>query len=277
MSPLRMLWVNGSFAGLQEAWMGVFGTVCQLHEIGVSELASDEARGDWDVVCFNFDYPEMASLRLVPDTKKRWPSAPILLLTLDCSLELALWALRTRVFDLLVKPISVEEVERCMERVLEAARARRTQSGRTPQASLAKMPMELRFHPHSAPPSRLQRAIAHVNKNYDHPLAETEVASLCQMSPSRFCREFKFAFGVTFVEYLSRHRIGEAKRLLGNRNIPVTDVASAVGFLDPSYFTRVFRKLEGASPTEYRDALAARAAAAIGGSPMPLRRSREAG
>jgi Helix-turn-helix domain len=78
------------------------------------------------------------------------------------------------------------------------------------------------------------------------------VALLCNMSPSRFCREFKAAFDATFVEYLANYRMQQAKRLLANPRMPVADVAVAVGFNDPSYFTRVFRKQEGASPSEYR-------------------------
>jgi YesN/AraC family two-component response regulator len=253
MSPLRLLWVNGSTTGVREAWIAAFATVCQLHEIGVSELASQQASGDWDLVCFNFDYPEMASLRLIPDTKKRWPSAPILMLTMQCSLELAVWALRTRVFDLLIKPITEQEIERCMQRVQEAVRARRSQSERRPPATLAQMPAEALYRPQTAPITRLQLALSHVNKHYACHLSESEVAHLCEMSPSRFCREFKAAFGVTFVDHLSQRRICAAKRLLANRSMSVTDVAAAVGFTDPSYFTRVFRKLEGVSPTLYRE------------------------
>jgi two-component system response regulator YesN len=44
----------------------------------------------------------------------------------------------------------------------------------------------------------------------------------------------------------------QAKRLLANPSMPVADVAAAVGFNDPSYFTRVFRRQEGVSPSEYR-------------------------
>jgi AraC-like DNA-binding protein len=73
------------------------------------------------------------------------------------------------------------------------------------------------------------------------------------MSPSRFCREFKAAFAVTFVEYLATYRVAQAKRLLANPNMAVADVAVAVGFNDPSYFTRVFRKQESVSPSAYRE------------------------
>lgn len=254
MSPLRLLWVNGSVTGPREAWIGEFEAFCELREIEISQLSSHEADGDWDLICFNFDYPETASLKLIPQTKSRWPSAPILLITLQCSADLAVWALRARVFDLLVKPLTGQEISRCRQRIFEAVRARRSQSERRPQAVIAQMPVQARYHPQTAPSVRLKRAIAHIGKHYAQSIPESEVALICEMSPSRFCREFKSAFGVTFVEYLARHRVDEAKRLLDNRSMSVTDVAAAVGFTDPSYFTRVFRKLEGRSPTLFRDA-----------------------
>ena len=263
MSPLQLLWVNGSVTGnLREAWTSELANLCLAREIGVAQLSSREAEGNWDLICFDFDYPEMTSLRLVPQTKSRWPSAPILMFTQQCSAELAVWALRARIFDLLVKPVTAQEISHCMQRVLDAVHARRSQSERRPRASVAQLPMESRYRPQTTPSIRLQRAIAYICKNYGRQIPESEVALVCEMSPSRFCREFKAAFGATFIEYLAQHRVHEAKRLLGNRSMPITDVAASVGFTDPSYFTRVFRRIAGASPTEYRDAPAGLAAGA---------------
>ena len=252
MVTLRLLWVNDCNAGLREAWMAQFATACRLHEIDISQLAGREADGDWDLICFNFDYPEMTQLKLVPQTKCRWPSAPILLLTTQCSTELAVWALRMRVFDLLIKPIAPHEIQHCLERVSQAVHARRTQSERRPRALVAQMPVEARFRPNTSPSVRLGQALAHIGKHYGQPLPESETARLCQMSPSRFCREFKAAYGVTYVEYLARYRVVQAKRLLNNPAMSIADVAATVGFNDPSYFTRVFRRITGVSPSTYR-------------------------
>ncbi len=252
MVSLRLLWVNERNAGPREAWMSEFVAACQPHEIDIAQLSGPEAEGDWDVICFNFDYPEMAQLKLVPQTKYRWPSAPILLLTLQCSTELAVWALRVRVFDLLIKPIEPREIEHCLQRVGDAVRARRAQSERRPQALIAPMPHEARYRPHTPPSVRLQQAVAHINKHFEETLPESQMARLCQMSPSRFCREFKTAYGVTYVEYVARHRIAQAQRLLNNPAMSIADAAAAVGFADPSYFTRVFRRVTGLSPSAYR-------------------------
>lgn len=248
----KLLWVNFRANGPEGISRIPFERFFRLTEIDSSELHSDAAEQQWAAVCFNFDYPDMAGLRLIPEAKSSWPSAPIVMLTLQSSAELAMWALRSRVFDLLVKPPAEREVERMLERVVQAVRARYSQMERKPQVIAAQLPTETRYVPQSPITARLQAATAHVAKHYLRPIPESEVALLCNMSPSRFCHEFKAMFAVTFVEYLAQYRMEQAKRLLANPTMSVADVAVSVGFNDPSYFTRVFRKQEGLSPSEYR-------------------------
>jgi len=69
-----------------------------------------------------------------------------------------------------------------------------------------------------------------------------------------FCKMFK-ATGINFTDYLSRVRIEKAKNLLLNPNTRVSEVAYAVGFQSLTHFNRMFHKLAGRSPTEYREAL----------------------
>jgi AraC-like DNA-binding protein len=233
---------------------GLFERLFEVIEVSRFELGTRDSETAGDTICFNFDYPAMSGLKLIPEAKARWPSTPILLLTQQSSSELALWALRSRVFDLLVKPAQTDEVNRTFERITAAVQARRSQIERKPQGLTTQLPAETRYRPQGAVAARLHDAIAHVAKNFLRPIPESEVALLCNMSPSRFCREFKAAFQVTFVEYLANYRMDEAKRLLANPSMPVADVAAAVGFNDPSYFTRVFRRQEGVSPSEYRAA-----------------------
>lgn len=252
----KLLWVDAGIVGPREAAFATFARDFEVEPVGAGELARTERNADCDLVCFNFDYPDMSGLKLIAETKRRWSSVPVLLLTMQSSSDLAVWALRTRVFDLLVKPLVEQEIERCLERVQTALQARRTQSERKTQAPTAPLPTENRYRPQVPVAPRLQAAIAHIAKHYTRHIAESELALLCQMSPSRFCREFKAAFGVTFLEYLGEHRIEQAKRLLGNPSMSVSDVAVAVGFTDPSYFSRVFRKQEGIAPSEYRVACA---------------------
>jgi YesN/AraC family two-component response regulator len=253
MGQLKLLWINVDRTEPKDGSRLVFERRFHVTGIDGHELQAAETES-WEVICFDFDFPAMSGLRLVPEAKKRWPSAPIVMLTRQSSAELAVWALRSRVFDLLVKPVNPDEVDRALVRVTEAVQARRSQMERRPQVASAQLPPETRYRPQSGIAPRLQAAVAHIVKNYLRHIPESEVALLCDMSPSRFCREFKAAFGMTFVEYLADYRVLQAKRLLTNPTMAVADVAGAVGFNDPSYFTRVFRKQEGVSPSEYRAA-----------------------
>lgn len=251
MGDLKLLWVNVDRTEASDL-RPLFERLFQVSEISAGELRLVEEC--CDVICFDFDFPAMSGLRLIPEAKQRWPSAPILMFTQQNSAELAVWALRSRVFDVLVKPASLDEVQRVLARVVSAVQARRSQMERKPQVTTVRLPAETRYIPQSAGAPRLKAAVAHIAKNFLRPIPESEVALLCNMSPSRFCREFKAAFGVTFVEYLANYRVVQAKRLLTNPTMAVADVAEAVGFNDPSYFTRVFRKQQGVSPSEYRAA-----------------------
>jgi YesN/AraC family two-component response regulator len=252
-TPQTLLWINVDRAGTDDTAHDPCRRLFQLTAVSETELHTTQAE-PWDAIWFNFDFPTISGLQLIPLVKKRWPSAPIVMLTQQNSAELAVWALRSRVFDLLVKPVSADEVRRVLERVTHALLARRSQMERRPQVTTAQLPAETRYRPQPPLAPRLHAAVAHVAKHYLRQIPESEVALVCNMSPSRFCREFKAAFDVTFVEYLANYRMQQAKRLLANPNMPVADVAAAVGFNDPSYFTRVFRKQEGVSPSEYRAA-----------------------
>ena len=254
MPRLKLVWVDVDAEEPTQASRSLFERLFDVIEVSRFDLETRDSDVAGDAICFNFDYPAMLSLKLIPEAKKRWPSSPVLLLTQQNSIELALWALRSRVFDLLVKPAQADEVDRTFQRIADAVQARRSQTERKPQGLTTQPPPETRYRPHAAVAPRLHAAIAHVAKHYLRPIPESEVALLCSMSPSRFCREFKSAYQMTFVEYLANYRMKQAKRLLANPSMPVADVAAAVGFNDPSYFTRVFRRQEGISPSEYRAA-----------------------
>jgi AraC-like DNA-binding protein len=87
------------------------------------------------------------------------------------------------------------------------------------------------------------------------PIKLDQIARALHISPSHFCRKFKLETGLTFVGYVNRVRVEQAKILLHNKNLRVTEVAYDVGFQSLAHFNRTFRKLVGISPTEYRSRL----------------------
>ncbi|AXT52570.1 AraC family transcriptional regulator [Aquimarina sp. BL5] len=83
-------------------------------------------------------------------------------------------------------------------------------------------------------------------------LSLDELAKLCNLSLSSFKREFKKVFNDSPNNYITDQKLKRAKELLSITEMPVGEIAFGVGFNDPLYFTRIFKKKVGKSPTEYR-------------------------
>jgi AraC-like DNA-binding protein len=252
-----LLWIAMT-ADAERQQAAAFTAHCQVRVVDVYNLAAAlQLSNAMTAVCFEFDHIDSDGLKLVSDTKVRFPSTPVLMLTQQHSAEIVLWALRTRVFDVLLKPAANDEIRRCVERLQTIMSVRRQQSARKVAASQVLLPREAR-HRMGVLKTRLQAVAAHIAKNYTQQINETELARQCEMSPFQFSREFRKAFGVTFRDHLCNLRLKEAARLLGNPGIPITHVAALAGFNDPSYFARAFRKRAGCVPSEYRKRLLAR-------------------
>ena len=73
------------------------------------------------------------------------------------------------------------------------------------------------------------------------------------LSPAYFSRVFKEETGEAFTAYLNRVRIDRSKELLRHKSIRLTDIALLVGFEDQSYYSKLFKKLEGISPLRFRE------------------------
>ena len=94
----------------------------------------------------------------------------------------------------------------------------------------------------------------YLEENYNKPISLNDLSEKFHYSVGYLCNAFRNAYHVTPLRCLNQIRISHAKKLLsGNIDILLKDVASCVGFADPLYFSRLFRKETGMSPTEYRD------------------------
>jgi transcriptional regulator GlxA family with amidase domain len=89
-------------------------------------------------------------------------------------------------------------------------------------------------------------------RNYSSNFMITDVAAQFDMSLRTFNRRFKLATDLTPLEYLQSIRIGTAKDLLKESNLSVSDISYKVGFLDPNYFSKQFKKRVSLSPKSYR-------------------------
>ncbi len=97
-----------------------------------------------------------------------------------------------------------------------------------------------------------RRAAAFLQQNYSASIGVEDAARQVGVSRSHLYRAFQSEFGCSPSEYLTDYRIQRACQLLSHSDLAVGVVAASVGFEDPLYFSRVFHRQIGISPTQYR-------------------------
>jgi len=222
-----------------------------LRYISSPDQLEDEPNAG-EAICFEFDYPDLSGLSVLRSIKDRYPQYPVFMLTIGHSERLAIWAYRNRVMDYLVKPVSRTDLLRCKRRLLSIRAAAMGQNIRDIISYSPKSPINVPANTRSSG-NKLAPALEFVQQNFRRRIRNDEVAELCGMSACKFSRAFAAMYALTFLEFLLRYRIVRACRELQHPHVPVTDVAYSVGFNEPSYFARVFRRYLGMSPSEYRE------------------------
>ena len=115
----------------------------------------------------------------------------------------------------------------------------------------APLPEEARAWSGSA--LQMRRALDYIHERCYDGVTLREVASHVHLSRNYFCHLFKKHTGHNFMDYVIRLRIEQAKRLLKETDAKVYEVAERSGFNDVKYFGKLFKKMTGLSPIEYRD------------------------
>ena len=98
----------------------------------------------------------------------------------------------------------------------------------------------------------VQKVINHINLNLSTELSLKSLAGMCYISPSYLSNLFKRETGTTLIDYINTQRIKRAAHLMSSTKMSVATVAERVGILDVNYFTKLFKKSMGQTPTQYR-------------------------
>ena len=96
-----------------------------------------------------------------------------------------------------------------------------------------------------------ESAVDYIYNNYSKNITLEDVAKYVYISPYYFSHGFKEYIGMSFVEYLKRVRIEEAKKLLLTTDMSIRKICNRVGYSDPNYFSRVFKSVMGVAPSSF--------------------------
>ncbi|HHW10602.1 MAG TPA: helix-turn-helix transcriptional regulator [Firmicutes bacterium] len=100
--------------------------------------------------------------------------------------------------------------------------------------------------------AQLHAALAYMQENFHRRITRDDVAQAAYLSPSYLSQMFRAKLGKSYTEILTDMRLARAKELLARTGISIARVAQESGFTEQSYFTNVFRKMEGCTPGQYR-------------------------
>ncbi|MBM7567562.1 response regulator [Paenibacillus sacheonensis] len=101
----------------------------------------------------------------------------------------------------------------------------------------------------------MDRAVSYISQRYTEDISLEDAADHVHLNPFYFSKVFKQHIGANFIDYVTGLRIDKAKRLLEEGQLILKEVCYEVGYNDPNYFSRVFKKVTGVTPSEYRSQL----------------------
>lgn len=99
---------------------------------------------------------------------------------------------------------------------------------------------------------KLMPAFMHIQEHYMEKIDQTQIAKMLYMSVPYFCRQFQRAVGMCFTDYVHLVRIHEAQKMILSTEKKISQISEECGFGNVTYFNRVFRKVTGLTPRQYR-------------------------
>ncbi len=184
------------------------------------------------LIFMDIEMPQLNGIEAAEIIRRRQPEVRIVFLTAFDRFDYAVGALRAGGSDYLLKPFQKPEIDQYL----------RSLGGGAAPSAPAESDFQIRFQ-------------VWLQHHYMEDISLDMAAESMGMSSFYFSRLFRTYYNKTFLEYLTGFRIERACQLLSSTEIPVREIAASVGYADSNYFSKVFKRQTGQTPTEFRQAL----------------------
>ena len=228
-----------------------FGDEIELYQAENGREAIEIFRQkDCQIVLLDISMPGINGLDAAEEIRKDSKICSIIFLTAYDEFDFAKRAIKVHALDYLLKPSTKEELITVIEEAIHLA-------GQKPEELEMKVSVpenDRRDEKQDLIKNQLlmEQIRDYVESHYMENITLQDAAAQVHYSDAYFCRFFKQNFDKNFIMYLSEFRVQKAKELLADVTVNVKDIGQRVGFRDSSYFTRVFKRVTGVTPSEYR-------------------------
>lgn len=230
-----------------------FGDLCQIHEAKNGREAVEAFLIHRpQVAILDIEMPGVTGLEAARQIRESGHPCMILFLTAFDKFSYAREAITLRALDYLLKPCQEQELILTVEEALHLY----DRLGANPEAVLrgdiadGAGEEELADRRMGQIRENIER---YIREHYSTEISMQSVARAMNYSDAYFCKLFKQCFKVNFSAWLNEYRIDRAREMLQNTRLSVREVSTACGYSDANYFARVFKRVTGKTPSEYRN------------------------
>lgn len=222
-----------------------------------------------DLVITDIRMPEMDGIELTKYIKTKFKEVLVIIISGYAEFNFAQEAIRYGALDYILKPTKPENLVSVLRKAQKLIDERDLKKAEEEKLNREIAVLKSKLNGKSAncgadqhdcreKSQQYRKIIAHaveyMYSNYNQELTLKHMAGLLHINPSYFCDLFRQETGESFSEYLIRIRVEKAKELLQSRvELRSYEIAELVGYRDAKYFSQVFKKLVGVTPTEFRE------------------------
>lgn len=196
-----------------------------------------------DVVFADIRMPGLSGLELLQEIPKVSPDSKVVIISGYAEFSYAQEAVQHHAFDYLLKPIKEEDLSRVMTSLLSEM-----------DEGEASDEMDDGERPH-AYDRMIDNVISEIREHYMEDISLTSLSAKYNISMGHLSKMIKESLSVNFSDYIASLRIQRAKELLRDDRLSIQEIAEIVGYNDYFYFTKVFKRVEGISPSKYRKSM----------------------
>ena len=193
-----------------------------------------------EVVFADIRMPGLSGLELLTEIPKVSPDTKVIIISGYAEFAYAQEAVQHHAFDYLLKPIKEEDLSRTMSAFLND----RDSGGQEDDEKQA-----------PAYDRMIDNVISDIREHYLEDISLTSLSAKYNTSMSHLSKMIKETLKMNFSDYIAILRIQRVKELLRDDRMSIQEIAEIVGYNDYFYFTKVFKKVEGMSPSKYRKSI----------------------